>query len=328
MKFALLGITLTCAVPALGAEVNPVGKADCKVDNPHPVAREKVSWTGACKDGYADGAGTLEWSVNGRVSLHFEGTLLRGRSHGDGYTRNADRTQYEGAFVDGKRHGKGIEQRVDQTRYEGDWKNGLRDGTGTQTYPSGGRYAGQWKNGEMHGHGKATYSSGKVFEGEFSEGRQAGQPAIKDSDAKSDYSLAADRAYTGTRIKHANVSGNNVPFRKSWDAMSAAEQRSVRREHGMLHEDDEPPYPANGTANLFRSISEGQSAILTTGYLRMDAMIDSTGAPSTVTVFSSPDPGMTKVATFVLMKEKFKPGLCSGTPCPMVYSVAIQFGVE
>ena len=110
--------------------------------------------------------------------------------------------------------------------------------------------------------------------------------------------------------------------------MTKEEQRVVRYRYKMLHEEDEPPYPANGTVNIFRTISEAQASLLVTGLLDIDVQIDSSGTPTSVTVHSSPSPEMSRVAAFVVMKEKYKPALCAGTPCPMKYPYQIVFGVK
>ena len=39
----------------------------CKVWNPYPAGGETIRWTGACKDGFADGRGTLEWQRGGKT---------------------------------------------------------------------------------------------------------------------------------------------------------------------------------------------------------------------------------------------------------------------
>jgi hypothetical protein len=336
MKSAILAfclLAISCA-NAAGAEMT-AGKRDCLVIQSHPAPKETAKWNGPCKDGYADGAGTLEWFSEGELTLHFEGSLKRGRMHGEGYTRDTKITQYEGGFVDGKRHGKGILLEVDLARYEGEWNDGWQDGTGSMTYSTGGRYEGQWKAGKFHGMGKATYTSGKVVEGEFRDGVPAGQSAIKTVQPDTQYGLSRDvsepKIGFSTRVlgpmPNKNVT-DPVPFRKRWEALSKDEQRLLRQNIPMLHEEDEPPYPVDGTAKLFRQIFQGQSHILTTGWLRMNVLVDSTGAPSTVTVFASPDPITTKAATFVVMKEKYKPALCAGIPCPMVFPFSIRFSVE
>lgn len=40
----------------------------CRLNNPSPQPHETVSWTGACRNGYADGFGTLTWFQDGKPS--------------------------------------------------------------------------------------------------------------------------------------------------------------------------------------------------------------------------------------------------------------------
>jgi hypothetical protein len=327
MKLALLAVSLMYAACAqANIAVSTTGGPECEVVNPVPKGKPreklKVTWSGACKEGYADGPGTVEWFLDGELRSHFEGSLKRGLMHGDGYWRDAHRNQYEGDFLDGEWHGKGIFQSVDLTRYEGEWRDSGRNGYGVWTSKLGSSYAGQWKAGKFHGQGKATYTSGKVIEGEFVEGLPAGQPAIAKIDAKT-YTMSTHN-WTDN-----NVKTHLAPFRKTWDAMSRAEQRVIRNLYAnLLHEDDEPPYPANGVAQIYTWIAEGQHTILTSGRLRMNIAVDSSGTPSTVTVFTSPDPETTRLATFILMKEKFKPALCAGTPCAMSFPFSMVYSVE
>jgi hypothetical protein len=330
MKSAMLALYLLGTSCAFAADVEMTsGRKDCLVIQSHPAPKEKAKWSGPCKDGYADGTGTVEWFAEGERTLRFEGNLKRGRMHGEGYTENARMMRYEGGFLDGKRHGKGIMLQADRTRYEGEWKDDEQDGTGSMTYSTGGRYEGQWKAGKFHGMGKATYTNGRIVEGEFRDGVPAGQAATKTVQLNAQYDMALGAPELGTRIVYfKEVRGGAVPFKKTWEAMSKDEQRLIRQGYPMLHEEDEPPYPINGTAKLYRLISEGQSHILATGVLRMNVLVDSSGAPSTVTVFASPDPITTKVATFVVMKEKYKPALCAGIPCPMIFPFSMHFGVE
>lgn len=332
MKFTLFALSLMCAAPAFAAKADvekTIGKADCKVVNPYPEHGEKVQWSGACKDGYAEGPGTLEWYVRGMtVAPHYEGNLKRGRMHDvNGYFRDPEGNQYEGGFSEGEHHGMGIEQRVDLTRYEGNWKNGWRDGSGKITYSEGSRYEGQWLEGRFHGAGKATYTSGKVVEGQFVYGVPEGQPPIKYAKREKEYTISTEGAPTGSMIPHKNIFGSDVPYNKPWAELSKLEQRLIRQKYRMLAEEDEPPYPLYGTETIMRGVATGQRHVLGVGQLRMNVMIDSTGTPTSVTVFSSPDPIMTKVASFVLMKEKYKPALCAGKPCAMIFPFSMEFNV-
>jgi len=77
-------------------------KTGCKVWNPAPEAGETVRWSGPCKDGYADGKGTLSWTENGKP--------------GD---------KFVGAYQGGKRNGHGVLTDTEGNRVEGDWRDDI-----------------------------------------------------------------------------------------------------------------------------------------------------------------------------------------------------------
>ena len=329
MKTAILVVTLLAASSTLAAAPeSTIGEPDCKVLNPSPATQKKFTWSGACKDGYADGPGTLEWFVGSKLTSHKEGSMTRGALQGEGYIRWADGTQYEGGLRKSTPHGEGIEQLLDKTRYEGGWKNGLKEGAGSIVYANGGSYAGQWKAGRFHGRGKAIYTSGKAIEGQFAYGLRVGQASVAPLSKYQDYSMATEPVDTGTKIKFYDVSGGTVPYRKGWDGMNKDEQRAIRQHYQMLHEGDEPPYPVGGTAQIYQAMAEGQKQVLTDGLLRMNVLVDSSGTPSTVTVYHSPHPEITTVATYVVMQENDKPALCAGTACPMIFPYSVLFEVK
>ena len=329
MKTALHALALFFPASAFAASVvATIGLPDCQVRNPDPKPGQNITWSGACKDGYADGPGILEWLVDGKLSSHQEGNMARGALQGEGYIRWTDGTQYEGGLLNATPNGKGIEQLLDKTRYEGEWKNGVKEGAGSIAYANGGSYAGRWKAGRFHGRGKATYTSGKVIEGQFVYGLPVGQASVAPLTKYQDYSMATEPADIGAKPNSYDVSGGTVPYRKGWDGMNKDEQRAIRQHYQMLHERDEPPYPVGGTEKIYQAMAEGQKHVLTDGLLRMNVLVDSSGTPSTVTVYHSPHPDITKVATYVVMNEKYKPALCAGTPCPMIFPYSVKFEVK
>ncbi|MFL6660366.1 MAG: hypothetical protein ACJ8GW_19925 [Massilia sp.] len=323
--FSILCLFLTATAHAANSDASNATQ-ECKIINPHPVAGETVTWSGACKDGYAEGEGTLEWLAKGVARTHFEGTLVRGRYQGQAYLRVADRYQFDGSFVDGERHGKGTELQIDLTRYEGNWKHGQFDGEGSATFANGGSYVGQWKDGKVHGHGKLTYTSGKVVEGEFVAGLPAGQSAAPaPGAAPAARHRLLDMDSSGPP---ATVANSNIPFRRSWSSMSAQEQASVREAYGALSEDDEPPYPARGVAAMYQGFAEGQGIVQAKGLLRMNVTIDKNGAPVKTRIFATPDAALAKYAAIIVMNEKFKPALCAGIPCEMIFPISVIFGTR
>jgi hypothetical protein len=69
--------------------------------NPHPESYKTISWTGGCKNGHADGEGTLVWLKNGREIAHYQVELRDGRANGQGVEIFADGRRNEGEFRDG-----------------------------------------------------------------------------------------------------------------------------------------------------------------------------------------------------------------------------------
>ena len=100
---ALLGIGI--AVRAQGEGHAPAAwiadaKTGCKVWNPAPEPNEAVRWTGPCKEGYAEGSGTLLWTENGKPGDKFIGAYRHGKRNGHGVLTDADGNRVEGDWLD------------------------------------------------------------------------------------------------------------------------------------------------------------------------------------------------------------------------------------
>lgn len=283
----------------------------------NPKLNASVTWSGGCKDGYADGEGTLVWLVSGKEKSRYEGTLRQGRAHGQGYSVSSDGIQYEGNHVDGLREGRGIVMTKDGTRYEGDFMAGKFHGTGSIVYRNKARYDGQFEAGQFHGKGKAVYVGGQIFEGEFTEGVAVNQaPRVKPEDAI--YHLKPEPS--ASAIKEASVASHVRPMDKSYSQMTKSQQQGIRDEYPLLHDTDEPPYLARGPQNSVDRITTFISAEgLPGGLLDIRAQIDANGNATAFYVISSPDPKLSSFVASVLMKEKFKPGMCAGKPCTMEF---------
>ena len=168
LSFVLI---LTC-LSALAGEQDDfyLGDANCRIFNPSPRNDEKISWSGACKDGYADGRGVLQWYQQEKPGSRYEGTMEKGRPHGSGvysYTSNA---RYVGEFKNGKRHGKGVLTSPDGTTLTATFVDGEAVGDVERSSLSGYRYKGGWKNGKPEGKGLVKYTDGALYEGDFKEG--------------------------------------------------------------------------------------------------------------------------------------------------------------
>ncbi len=283
----------------------------------------QITWSGACKEGLPDGKGILEHKAGGELRMQYEGDVVGGVPHGKGYMKTAGGSEYEGDFVHGKREGQGIHASAWGDRYEGAFRNNKPDGAGAIEYAMGGSYKGQWKDGRPHGQGVAVYAGGRRAEGEFADGALAGDPrpaaAGKAAASAPSYALRVAPHRIGIVGGRENVFGSNVPYHKSYADLNAEEKAAVRAAWPMLDSSDVPPYPLNGTREIFEWLSRAQEKRLVSGEVKMKVMVDRDGNATAVKVLSSPDAALTQFVSAVLIKQKYSPALCQGTPCAMVY---------
>lgn len=169
----------------------------CKVAAQRGAANERVEWSGACRDGLADGRGQLRRFVDGTPSSTYDGDMKAGRASGQGVLTTSAGVRYEGGFLDDLYAGAGRQTdakgRIQQgtftagklegpcvlvwergLRYDGVCKAGSADGPGTMQFTNGDRYTGDVKFGVLHGRGRYVWARGDAYEGSFSSGVLAG----------------------------------------------------------------------------------------------------------------------------------------------------------
>ena len=133
----------TSQATEVGAFVNDTD-GGCKVWNPHPMAGETAKWTGACVNGFAQGAGSLQWLRDGKAFEKDDGEWDHGRQTGRGM-QNWKTGSYEGSLVDGEPHGNGV-MTLQSARYVGEFRKGKPNGAGTVTNLQG-AFSGTWRDG-------------------------------------------------------------------------------------------------------------------------------------------------------------------------------------
>lgn len=181
-------------------------RTNCQMLNSMMNAADGARWSGACRNGLAEGMGTLQWLRGGQPAGTFVGELKRGLANGHGESTSPDGgDRYEGDFRENKREGRGILFKADGSRYEGEFKNdqpeghgvsylpggatieaefkdGLANGFGVVLMPSGGRYLGNFRNGRYDGRGTFITHDNIRFDGEWREGAQIGPGTITHPD--------------------------------------------------------------------------------------------------------------------------------------------------
>lgn len=137
---ALLSLLVTRAAAGDWA----VAGDGCKVWNPNPAPDESANWNGACKDGFVEGVGVLEWRRGGKAYERDEGQWRLGRQIGQG-SQTWPGGQFKGQLADSMPSGQGV-LIVGEARYEGAFLNGKPNGHGALTNASG-LFGGAWRDG-------------------------------------------------------------------------------------------------------------------------------------------------------------------------------------
>ena len=110
----------------------------CKLWDANPQEGETVTWSGNCKNGFADGQGVAEWRYTLNKVDNYEreeGKFIEGEIT-SGNVRKLYRNGniYEGGYLDHKAQGYGKFTRGDgKIIYEGMFSNGVPDGKGLLT---------------------------------------------------------------------------------------------------------------------------------------------------------------------------------------------------
>ncbi|TWA81125.1 hypothetical protein FBZ83_10810 [Azospirillum brasilense] len=124
---------------------DPVG--GCRIRDSDPSRGKSVRWTGACRNGFAHGAGVLE--MFGGATPADQAEVAWGEAD-----------WIEAVFVDGRAEGPGRRGSTDGTLFQGRFRHGLATGMGTLTLPDGHRYEGIFAFGRPTGEGVFVASMG------------------------------------------------------------------------------------------------------------------------------------------------------------------------
>jgi len=173
MRPAVFLLLMLCALPSLAQPAKAGWIADsrtgCKVWNASPKPNEKITWSGDCKIGLAQGRGVLQWFLDGKHADRYEGEFRGGQANGWGTYTYTDGSHYDGEWKDGKRHGRGVFSFTNGNRYEGEFRDGNFNGRGVFTFADGNRYAGEFSDNRANGSGVLVVG-GSSYSGTWTNG--------------------------------------------------------------------------------------------------------------------------------------------------------------
>ncbi|HWJ95299.1 MAG TPA: hypothetical protein VNT33_11280 [Telluria sp.] len=327
----------------------PVHAEECRVLYPAPQQGDRLVWHGACRDGMAEGPGVISLDRPGKTSIRYEvtlahgdiagegallaedgkvyaGTFHQGQPHGRGYFRFANGATYEGEVAHGQPEGQGTWTSQQGTRYVGQWKAGKKQGRGRIEYALGGSYDGDWSGDTYNGHGVLTYAgSGRRVEGEFHDGWPAGvaRPAPVEPSSER-YVLREDMPRTGTSIRREIVSAP-VPLDKGYAELTPGQRAVVRQPYEALAASDEPPYPLGGPKLFYEALAKAFKRIGASGELKLLVRVGADGVAQSVTAIGAPTPELVRFASGLVMLQQYKPAVCDGKPCDMIYPAYFKF---
>jgi len=350
LPLLVLAASASACAPALAQETPAwIGAPDCRLAPVAPAPAQAPSWHGGCKDGFADGKGTVEWrdavgklyhleavfvagQVQGEGTLRYPdgtkyiGTLRNGIPDGRGYFRDADGDQYEGDVRMGERTGKAEMLYASGNDYKGEFKNGKRDGFGVMTWGLGGRYEGGWKDDEPHGAGKIVYAGGTGREAAVQDGREPRRK--RSADAGKKYTVKDDILHTGTWIRRDVALDVPVPADLGFKELSPEQQATVASWYPALAPGDEPPYPVKGPAEFYRAMAHVVAKTHREGAISVYVLVGADGKVRSVTAIGLDDAEVRKLVATAAGLVQYKPAVCAGQPCEMVYPYRLQLELE
>ena len=189
--FALLCTSQLQPAAAQTAQVILKDAKGCKVINPFITSIDavEVRWSGACKDGYISGPGTLTsiWSKE-TLQAEFDRGLAR---YG---VFKEKRGIYEGPLEDNVPTGWGSMQLKSGYTLRCSFNHWVSAGRVEVQWPDGSRYQGEYdhQKDNITGRGKLTAADGSVYEGLFRSNKPEGQGT---------YRLATGDVRSGTFVK-------------------------------------------------------------------------------------------------------------------------------
>jgi hypothetical protein len=139
-----------------------------------------------------------------------------------------------------------------------------------------------------------------------------------------DTNVKEDVPGTGTRINRTIASSQRFPLNKKWSELSEEDRAAFRSQYEDMPDTDEPPYPIDGMAPIFRqlSIDAGRAGVY--GVFEIDVTVNPQGKATKVTLVKYSSVEAAKVVAYILVHTKYKPAVCHGKPCIMDFPFAAR----
>ena len=143
------------------------------------------------------------------------------------------------------------------------------------------------------------------------------------------YKLKPDNSFLGMQFEARGGNAVSViPFDKSYELLTPAQQARVKSMYESMGAGDEPPFPVGGLGALYDPLTKGHQRLLVEGPFIAEVMVNSKGEGISIAVLKTPSERVTKFVAGVALLTNYKPGLCKGAPCEMAFPIRMQLKVE
>jgi hypothetical protein len=139
------------------------------------------------------------------------------------------------------------------------------------------------------------------------------------------YAIKQDRPDTGSHLKRDQATSGFIPLNRRYSELSPEQQAFLKSDYEGLGPDDEPPFPRDGLETVLKAMAEVQRAVPAQGMLTLVVSVDAAGVATDAQALEAPNRDVAYLAAHVLMLEKYKPGICQGSPCAMQYLFRMHF---
>jgi len=121
----------------------------------------------------------------------------------------------------------------------------------------------------------------------------------------------------GDIIRDTIATANDYPLDRPYSRFTAKEKAALRSEYENMPESDEPPFPSDGLAPIVEAVSTLITSLRLEGEVIIHVTVSPEGKATSVRLLKYPDLETAKAIAYVLVKTRYKPAACDGSPCKM-----------
>jgi hypothetical protein len=138
----------------------------------------------------------------------------------------------------------------------------------------------------------------------------------QEAQATKTYRLIGDPV-TGSNLSQHIATSAPYPVNKPYSQFTEQEKATLRSYYEGMPESDEPPFPSKGLAPILRDVSKLVGALKAEGDLTIFVTVNPSGDATQVALVTYPNVEVANAIAYVLIKAKYKPGMCGGKSCTM-----------